>query len=213
MALSSGPNLGLLVDGNAGETHYAELMRFFRGLDLLVQCSVIDRVTTTPPNGAADGDAYIIPTGATGAWSGHTNKLARWSTKQGVWELYTPRAGWRAYAVAESINLTFTGTSWQNIGGGGGGGSGTITNVSGAAGRLTADDPDGPAIVLDLVPTGVTPGTYQAATVTVDQWGRITNIIASTVFAIVMATPGAQVIDSQVFADPAPATFVPLNYV
>lgn len=213
MALSSGPNLGLLVDGNAGETHYAELMRFFRGLDLLVQCAVINRTTTAPPNGAADGDAYIIPTGATGTWAGQTNKLARWSAKQGAWELYTPRAGWRAHVVAETANLTFTGTSWQNISGGGGGGGGTITSVSGTAGRIVADDSDGPAIALDLVPTGVTPGTYPAATVTVDEWGRITNIIASSILAIVFTSPGVEVQTLQAFANPMPATFVPLNYV
>lgn len=212
MALSSGPNLGLLVDGGAGETHYAELMRQFRGFDFLVQCSVINRTTATPPTGAADGDAYIIAASPTGAWTGHVNKLARWSAKQGSWEIFTPKQGWRAHVNAETLNLTYTGASWQNIGGGGGGG-GTITSVNGTGGRIVADDPDGPAIALDLVPTGVTPGTYPAATVTVDAWGRITNIVASSILAIVFTSPGAEVYDLQVMPDPMPATFVPLNYV
>jgi hypothetical protein len=212
MTLASGPNLGLLVDGAAGETHYAELMRQFRGLDFLVQCSVINRSTATPPTGMADGDAYLIAASPTGAWTGHAGKLARWSTKLGSWEIFTPKAGWRAYVVAETVNLTYNGTSWQNIGGGGGGG-GSITSVTGTAGRVVADDPDGPAIVLDLVPTGVTPGTYPAATVTVDAWGRITNIVASSILAIVFTSPGFEVKDLVVMPNPMPMTFVPLNYV
>ncbi len=39
---------------------------------------VLSVTTIAPPAGPAVGDAYIVPTGATGAWAGHAQKLAIW---------------------------------------------------------------------------------------------------------------------------------------
>ncbi len=41
-----------------------------RLLDGLVQLAVLDRYLTTPPASPADGDRYIVASGAVGAWSG-----------------------------------------------------------------------------------------------------------------------------------------------
>ncbi len=41
-----------------------------RLLDGLVQLAVLDRHLTTPPASPADGDRYIVASGATGAWAG-----------------------------------------------------------------------------------------------------------------------------------------------
>jgi len=41
-----------------------------RLLDGLLQLAVLDRHLTTPPASPADGDRYIVASGATGAWSG-----------------------------------------------------------------------------------------------------------------------------------------------
>jgi len=67
--------------------------------------------------------------------------------------------------------------------GGGNGGSGTVTSVSvvGAASNTRITTSGSPiigngTITLDLVPTGVTSGIYTYPTVTVDTFGRITNI-------------------------------------
>lgn len=113
MALTNGPNLGLLVNGNLGESHYSELMAAWRGLDELIQCSVINRTTATPPGSPADGDAYIVAGSPTGAWVGHTGKIARWSSVASAWEFYTPKAGWRAHVVAENATLTYVSSTWQ----------------------------------------------------------------------------------------------------
>ncbi len=112
MALTNGPNLALLVNGLPGEEHYDELMAQWRGFDVLVQCSVIDRDLAVPPGSPANGDAYIVASGPAGAWVGHTGKIARWSSAIAAWEFFTPKAGWRAHAVDEALNLTYTGAAW-----------------------------------------------------------------------------------------------------
>lgn len=52
---------------------------------------VLSVTTTAPPNGAATGDAYIIPAGATGAWVGQSQKLAEWTGSR--WRIVTTRDG------------------------------------------------------------------------------------------------------------------------
>jgi hypothetical protein len=108
--LTNGPNLGLLMSGDAGEEHYDELMARWRGLDLLVQPVVIDRDLSSPPGSPVAGAAYIVAAGASGAWSGHAGKLARWSGS--AWEFYTPKAGWRAFVQDEAVSLTYIGSAW-----------------------------------------------------------------------------------------------------
>ena len=39
---------------------------------------VLSRTTTAPPGSPADGDAYIVAAGATGAWAGHDDEIAYW---------------------------------------------------------------------------------------------------------------------------------------
>jgi hypothetical protein len=79
----------------------AELQRGFallRGIDALFMCSVINRTTTAPPGSPANGDAYIVATGGTGAWATHDKSIAIWTTDNpvtpsGLWEFYAPTAG------------------------------------------------------------------------------------------------------------------------
>lgn len=113
MALSNGPNLGLLVNGDAGEEHYDELMAQWRGFDVLIQCSVLDRDLSAPPGSPTNGAAYIVAAGASGAWSGNANNIARWSSVTSAWEFFVPKAGWRAHVVDEAVTLTFVAGSWQ----------------------------------------------------------------------------------------------------
>lgn len=43
---------------------------------------------TAPPGAPANGDRYLIPSGASGAWSGKTDQVATWSAANSAW-LYT----------------------------------------------------------------------------------------------------------------------------
>lgn len=111
MALYDGPNLGLLVDGTAGDEHYARLMKQWRGLDALVMPRVMDRDLTAPPGFNVDGDCYIVATGAAGAWGSHAGHIARFSGIAG-WEFYVPKEGWRVYVIDEQAFVTWNSTAW-----------------------------------------------------------------------------------------------------
>ena len=64
-----------------------------RLLDTVVQLSVLDRDLTAPPASPADGDRYIVASGATGFWAGWDLNVATWV--DGVWMRLVPaRVGW-----------------------------------------------------------------------------------------------------------------------
>lgn len=110
--LSNGTNLGLLVDGIAGEEHYDAITAQWRGLDALVQPTVKDKDLTAPPGAPADGDCYIVAAAATGAWAGKDNKIARYSSKLTAWEFFTAKQGWRVQVVDEKFQYRWNGTAW-----------------------------------------------------------------------------------------------------
>lgn len=112
MALSNGPNLGLLVNGLAGETHYTEFMRLLRGIDALTQLCVEDKDLSTPPVSPTDGVCYIIAAAPTGAWAGKTGQVTRYSTVAAAWEFYVPKNGWRAFVRDETLYYRHTGAAW-----------------------------------------------------------------------------------------------------
>ena len=49
-----------------------------RLLDGLVHLAVLDRELAAPPASPADGDRYIVASGATGAWAGWDGSIAYW---------------------------------------------------------------------------------------------------------------------------------------
>ena len=81
-----------------------------RLLDGLVQLSVKDRDLTAPPPSPADGDRYIVASGATGAWAGWDLNVALWV--DGVWLRLPPRTGWRAWVEDEGVLLVYNGSAW-----------------------------------------------------------------------------------------------------
>lgn len=84
-----------------------------RLLDGLVQLSVLDRDLTAPPGSPADGDRYIVASGATGDWAGWDLNVALFT--DGAWLRLPPRAGWRAWIEDEGILLVYDGLSWIGI--------------------------------------------------------------------------------------------------
>ena len=81
-----------------------------RLLDGLVQLSVTDRDLTAPPGSPADGDRYIVASGATGDWAGWDLNVALWT--DGAWLRLPPRVGWRAWVEDEGVLLVFNGSGW-----------------------------------------------------------------------------------------------------
>ncbi|ODN69981.1 DUF2793 domain-containing protein [Methylobrevis pamukkalensis] len=81
-----------------------------RILDGLVQLSVLDRDLTAPPGSPADGDRYIVGSGATGDWAGWDLNVALWT--DGAWLRLPPRTGWRAWVEDEGLLLVYDGAGW-----------------------------------------------------------------------------------------------------
>ena len=69
---------------------------------------------------ATDGDMYIVPQSATGAWASQDNDLAQY--RNGGWSFISPATGWVVDAPIDSINDTwregkifYTGSAWETI--------------------------------------------------------------------------------------------------
>jgi len=97
------------------------------------QASIKDQNLTAPPASPAEGDRYIVPASATGAWSGKTNQIAEYQS--GAWVYYVPVVGWTAYVDDEQKVYSWNGTAWVRTGGA----LQTITAGSGLTGGGQAD--------------------------------------------------------------------------
>jgi hypothetical protein len=80
-----------------------------RLLDGLVQLAVLDRDLTAPPGSPADGDRYIVASGANGDWAGWDLNVALFT--DGAWLRLPPRAGWRAWVEDEGLLLVHDGSA------------------------------------------------------------------------------------------------------
>jgi hypothetical protein len=87
-------------------------------LDALLHGGPKSASTATPPTGPSQGDIYIVPTGATGAWAGQVGNIAVCTpqiVKDGKpnpytyeWEFITPKPGMNMYIQDIGGFLTYT---------------------------------------------------------------------------------------------------------
>ncbi len=112
MPASTDPNLGMKYGWTLGESGWgADMSANMKRLGAIVGLSVKDRDLTAPPASPANGDRYIIPAGATGAWAGKTNQIA--VRIAGSWEYYVPKVGWLAYIEDEAKLSVYKATGWS----------------------------------------------------------------------------------------------------
>ena len=81
-----------------------------RVLDAVVMLAVEDRDLAVPPVSPAEGDRYLVASGASGAWAGQDGKIA--ARQDGAWAFASPREGWRLWVADEDILLVFDGAAW-----------------------------------------------------------------------------------------------------
>ncbi|NFO57738.1 DUF2793 domain-containing protein [Clostridium botulinum] len=121
-----------------------EIYNAIRGLEW--QDSAKNRTLTIPPTSNTKGDRYVIPSNATGVWSGKTNQIAHFNDSS--WEYYVPELGWSIYVDNENKNYVYNGSAWvrsgeanQNIAAGngltGGGQGDSITLTIGQGNGIT----------------------------------------------------------------------------
>lgn len=81
-----------------------------RRLDGLVNLTIFNRTTTTPPGSPSEGDRYIVGGSATGAWASQDDKVAIYIGS--AWEFVTPSEGWLAYDQTENEIIIYDGAAW-----------------------------------------------------------------------------------------------------
>jgi len=84
-----------------------------QALDTLVQPTVESRSLTTPPATPLEGEAWIVPAGATGAWTGHATEIAAFQS--GAWRFLDPAPGWQLYDRSDKTQLVFDAGVWTPI--------------------------------------------------------------------------------------------------
>lgn len=101
-------SLPFIMSGQAQKhiTHNQAL----QALDALVQPAVESRTLATPPVAPLEGENYLVPAGATGAWAGHADEVA--SYQSGAWLWLDPAPGWHLYCKADQTLLVFDAGSW-----------------------------------------------------------------------------------------------------
>lgn len=80
-------------------------------LDAVAQLRVASAAVASPPAGAVDGQAYVVPSGASGDWAGHVGEIALFAN--GGWVFLAARAGWSAWDEAAGRRLVFDGAAWR----------------------------------------------------------------------------------------------------
>lgn len=108
MAETSQFNLPLLSGGQAQKS--VTVNEALSILDAVAQLRVVSSTISVPPVNGQDGDAYLVPIGASGDWFAQDGTLA--ISANGGWRFVTPKVGWQAYNIETGTSQLFDGTSW-----------------------------------------------------------------------------------------------------
>ena len=79
-------------------------------LDVLVAAAVEGPPLATPPASPAIGNCYIVAGSPTGAWAGHAQQLAAYTS--GGWRFVAPRDGMSVYVVSSGGTAVYHGGAW-----------------------------------------------------------------------------------------------------
>jgi hypothetical protein len=202
--ISYGSNLGLLNNAAIDEAYYDQLRLFLRGMDALVQGSVLSTTVTAPPSSPNDGDAYLLMGSLTGIWSTKANQIAVWAdqattpgtdTLVPAWDYYTPKAGWTLWANDLSEFMYFNGTAWVPVSSGGGSTNAVVTNPTVSQ---TIIQPTGTAFTLVQAGGGNTTIVQEGGTLSVVGTGGSASFGVPTSFFDPTQLDGQTTIDSDV---------------
>jgi hypothetical protein len=116
------PNTGIPYVAEGTQDPAAGLNLSLNVIDALLQTAVLNMNLTAPPGSPADGDLHIVASGATGAWAGEDNNLARYVSEGAFWQFY--EAGVNVFLVLNKDDgalYAWNGSVWDApIAGGGG---------------------------------------------------------------------------------------------
>lgn len=108
--MPNSPALGLPLLAAAQAQKHVTVNEALMRLDVLTQMAFKSRSLATPPVSPAEGDTYLIPSGATGAWATWDLNVAVF--RDGVWMKLPPRPGWQGFTVDSLETVYFNGSAW-----------------------------------------------------------------------------------------------------
>ena len=88
-------------------THNEALHR----LDRFMHLSVVSRSAAAPPISPPAGAIWIVPAGASGAWTGFAGKLAEWNGS--AWRMTESQSGTLCWIADEAILAVFGANIWN----------------------------------------------------------------------------------------------------
>ena len=98
-----------LLSGSQAQKHVT-VNEALAVLDAVTQLRVESANLANPPEGVAEGAAYVVAPGATGTWTGQDGLLA--VCVNSGWRFLTPKAGWQAFSAETGTNQLYDGTDW-----------------------------------------------------------------------------------------------------
>ena len=115
--MEQSPRLSLSYVAPSQAQKHVTVNETFRRLDALAQLAVRSRTVTAEPGAPAEGDAYILPSGANGAaWDNYTQgNLAVF--QDGAWVEIAALEGLRAWVSDDEELVVFDGAAWSEISG------------------------------------------------------------------------------------------------
>jgi hypothetical protein len=109
--MSATPRLSLpfIVPGQAQkELLHNEALQV---LDVLVAGAVESLPLASPPSSPVIGTCYIVAASPSGAWSGHAQQLAAYTS--GGWRFIEPRAGMSVHVVSSEETAVYHDGAWE----------------------------------------------------------------------------------------------------
>ncbi len=111
--MANSPKLALpYLEAGQSQKHVT-VNESLRMLDALVQLAVVSASLTTPPGSPANGAAYIVATGATGAWDDWDGDIAVYADN--AWIRLPAQPGWRVWDIASGRMLVRIGAAWTPL--------------------------------------------------------------------------------------------------
>lgn len=111
--MSNSPRIGLPYLDAAQAQKHVTMNESLARLDVVGAGRAETMALASPPGASSEGDAHIVPAGASGAWAGQEGKLAVYLN--GGWDFIAPWAGWRLWVASESGLAAFDGADWRLV--------------------------------------------------------------------------------------------------
>lgn len=111
--MSNSPRIGLPYLDAAQAQKHVTVNEALARLDVVGAGRAETMQSGVPPASLAEGDAHIVPAGASGAWAGQDGNVAIFLN--GGWDFIPPWAGWKLWVAAESGFAVFDGVEWQLV--------------------------------------------------------------------------------------------------